>query len=132
MTLDKDSWSGYFDSLGGCAERLKAAVTLARVPLSPARAGRAGVHSLRGGLLEAIRFDPGRDEIEIAICENGGAGASIRYFVPTPRAVTVEDSALSKVIAVTDAEGIRTLISIASLDGDFGRCETVAAAQSAG
>ncbi len=92
MTLDNDSWSEYFDSLGGCAERLKAAVTLARVPLSPARARRQGP-ALRGGLLEAISFDRRRDEIVVAICQNGASGASIRYFVAAPRSVTVEDTA---------------------------------------
>lgn len=117
MTLDNDSWTEYFDSLSGCAERLKAAVTLARVPLWPARARRQGPPAATGGLLEAIRFDRRRDEIEVAICQNGAAGASIRYYVPAPRSVTVEESALSKLIAVTDAEGIRTLISIASLTG---------------
>jgi len=127
MTLENDSWSEYFDSLNGCAERLKAAVTLARVPLSPARARRQDAHVARGGLLETIRFDSGRDEIEIAICQNGSSGASIRYFVPAPRSVTIEDSSLSKVIAVTDAEGVRTLISIASLDGELGQCKLAAA-----
>jgi hypothetical protein len=131
MTLDNDSWGEYFDTLNGCAERLKAAVTLARVPLSPARAGRQGFHSMMGGLLETISFDRQRDEIEVAICQNGAAGASVRYFVPAPRSVTVDDSAPSKVIAVTDAEGVRTLISIASLDGDFGRCESTGAAEPA-
>ncbi len=131
MTLENDSWSEYFDSLNGCAERLKAAVTLARVPLSPARARRQGAHVASGGLLEAIRFDSGRDEIEIAICQNGAAGASIRYFVGAPRSVTVDDSSLSKVISVTDAEGVRTLISIASLNGDLGRCESTDAARPA-
>ena len=122
MTLDNDSWSEYFDSLGDRAERLKAAVTLARVPLLPARAGRHSLHSLRGGLLEAIRFDAGRDEIEVAICQNGSSGASVRYYIPAPRSVSVEASSLGKVIAVTDAEGVRTLISIASVDGDLGEC----------
>jgi hypothetical protein len=131
MTLDNDSWSRYFDSLGGCAERLKAAVTLARVPLSPARAGRQGASALTGGLLEAIRFDAGRDEIEVAICQNGAAGASLRYFVPAPRSVAVDDSSLSKVITITDAEGVRTLISIASLDAEFDRCVRTDAVQAA-
>ena len=131
MTLDNDSWCEYFDTLNGCAERLKAAVTLARVPLSPARAGRQGLHSLMGGLLETIHFDRGRDEIEVAICQNGASGASVRYFVPAPRSITVEESSPSKVIAVTDAEGVRTLISIASVDGEFERCESTAAARAA-
>ncbi len=132
MTLENDSWCEYFDSLSGRTERLKAAVTLARVPLSPARARQQGAHVARGGLLEAIRFDSGRDEIEIAICQNGAAGASIRYYVPAPRSVTVDDSSLSKVISVTDAEGVRTLISIASLNGELGRCESASAARPAG
>ncbi len=131
MTLENDSWSGYFDSLGSCAERLKAAVTLARVPLSPARAGRHGATALTGGLLEAISFDAGRDEIEVAICQNGAAGASIRYFVAAPRSVTVDESSLSKVITVTDAEGAQTLISIAGLDAEFDRCARTDAVQAA-
>ena len=128
MTLDNDSWSAYFDSLGSCAERPKAAVTLARVPLSPARARRLRATALTGGLLEAISFDAGRDEIEVAICQNGAAGASIRYFVAAPRSVTVDESSLSKVIGVTDAEGVRTLISIATLGGELEQCDRTAAA----
>ncbi len=127
MTLENNSWSEYFDSLTTCAEGLTAAVTLARVPLSPARAGRPEADSLRGGLLEAIRFDARRNEIEVAICQNGTSGASVRYFVPAPRSVTVEETSMGKVIAVTDAEGVRTLISIASLDGELDLCRLTAA-----
>jgi hypothetical protein len=118
MTLDNDSWSEFFDSLNSCTERLNAAVTLARVPLSSARAGRRRPIDARGGLLEAIRFDSRQDEIEVAICQNGASGASVRYFVPAPRSVSVEDSSLTKVIAITDAEGVQTLISVASLEGE--------------
>ena len=121
MTLDNDSWSEFFDSLNSCSERLKAAVTLARVPLLPARVGRQEPIDARGGLLETIRFDRGQDEIEVAICQNGASGASVRYFVPAPRSVTVEDSSLTKVISITDAEGVRTLISVASVDTHAGR-----------
>ena len=85
MTLDNDSWSEYFDSINVCAERLRAAVTLARVPLLPARAGRQGERPARGGLLEAIRFNRQLDEIEVAISQNGASGASVRYFVSSPR-----------------------------------------------
>ena len=116
MTLDNDSWSEYFDSINVCAERMRAAVTLARVPLSPARAGRQ--LGARGGLLEAIRFNRHEDEIEVAICQNGAAGVSVRYFVPSPRTVTVEDSSFSKLISITDADGLRTLVSVAALDRD--------------
>jgi hypothetical protein len=38
MTLDNDSWSELFDSIGVGDECLRATVTLARVPLMPARA----------------------------------------------------------------------------------------------
>ena len=113
MTLDNDSWCEYFDSLNGCAEGLKAAVALARAPLFPARAERPNGIDVKGGLFEAIRFDRDRDEIEVAICQNGTSGASIRYFVSAPRSVTVEESALTKLIAITDAEGVRTLVSVA-------------------
>jgi hypothetical protein len=131
MTLENDSWSGYFDTLNGCAERLKAAVTLARVPLSPARAGRPGTHAAKGGLLESISFDRRRDEIVVAICQNGASGASIRYFVPAPRTVTIESYSLSNVISITDAEGVCTLVSIASLDGALDECIRAAASGAA-
>jgi hypothetical protein len=119
MTLDNDTWSAYFDSINVCAERLRAAVTLARVPLSPVRAGRNGELGAKGGLLEAISYDRPRDEIEVAIRQNGASGASLRYFVPSPRSVTVEDSALSKLICITDLAGLRTIVSIASVAPEF-------------
>ncbi len=118
MTLDDDSWSEYFDSINDCAERLRAAVTLARVPLLPARAGRHGERPARGGLLEAIRFNRQLDEIEVAISQNGASGASVRYFVPSPRSVTVEDFSFGKLISITDSDGLSTVIHITSLDHD--------------
>jgi hypothetical protein len=120
MTLDNGSWSEYFDSINVRAERLRAAVTLARVPLPPARAGRHGGRPARGGLLEAIRFNRRLDEIEVAISQNGASGASVRYFVPSPRSVTVEDFSFGKLISITDSDGLSTVISLTSLDHDRG------------
>ena len=96
MTLDNDSWHEFFDELNSRGERLKAAVTLARVPLSPARARRPEPIDARGGLLEEIRFDRERNEIQVAICQNGTGGASVRYFVSAPRLISVDDLPCAK------------------------------------
>jgi len=120
MTLDNDSWIEYFDSINVRRERLRAAVTLARVPLSPARAGRREPLDASGGQLEGIGYNRPRDEIEVAIRHGGESGSSVRYFVPSPRSVTVEDSALSKLICITDCAGLRTVVSITSFEREFG------------
>ena len=119
MTLDNDCWSSYFDEINVFAERLKATVTLARVPLSPARVGRASAIDALGGLLDSISYNRSLDEIEVAIRRNGTPDASLRYFVPRPRSVSVEDRTMSKVICITDRVGLRTIVSLASCDAKF-------------
>jgi hypothetical protein len=119
MTLDTDSWSAYFDEINVFAERLKATVTLARVPLSPVRAGRTRAIDAKGGLLDSIRYNRSLDEIEIAIRRNGAADASLRYFIPAPRSVSVEDRTLSKLICITDRAGLRTMLSLVSYEPEF-------------
>jgi hypothetical protein len=119
MTLDGESWVEYFDSLGVGEPRLKATVTLARVSLTPARAERAQP----GGLLDGIRYDPGADEIEVEIQHATGQGGGLRYFVPSPRYVTVEEHEQAKMICVTDAGGLRTMINLVVVDAELGRAE---------
>jgi hypothetical protein len=124
MTLDNDTWTEYFDSINVRSERLRAAVTLARVPLSPARAGRRQQLDARGGRLEAIRYNRPQDEIEVEIRSRADEGSSVRYFVPSPRSVTVEDSPLTKLICITDCAGLRTMVSIASFERELGAIGT--------
>jgi hypothetical protein len=114
MTIDDDSWSEYFDAINVSSERMRVTVTLARVPLAPVRAGREADVGARGGYLEEIRYNRHADEIEICICRNGAGEASLRYFIPCPRSLTVEEHELSKVICITDSAGLRTVVSLVS------------------
>lgn len=116
MTLDDDNWIDYFDSITSRGERLRATVALGRVPLSPARERRGGPDGGTGGLLDGIRYNPASDDVEICIWQGGAPAGRVRYFVPSPRSVTVEEGEGSKLICVTDSGGLRTMISLISLE----------------
>jgi hypothetical protein len=133
MTLDDTEWSGYFDSLTAGGDLLRATVTLARVRLAPVRAygaARGGVldafarvplspvRARRGdneGVLDGIRYNRSSDELEVRIRQGPDRPVWRRYFVPAPRAVTVEEREEGRVICVTDAGGLRTVITLVSV-----------------
>jgi hypothetical protein len=69
--------------------------------------------------LRAIAYDHHANELELVVGEEGqhSAGA-LRYFVPAPRAVAVEQSDDETAITVDDASGTRTLIRLHAAQGD--------------
>ena len=109
-----------FDSLAAGDQRLGASVEVARVSLSPERAERGGPAGRHDRLLAGIRYDKGRDEIEVCIRSHLGRDHSIRFFLSSPRSVTAEEVEGEKLIRVSDANGVDTLIRLVELPGGDG------------
>jgi hypothetical protein len=105
-------WSRYFDALALSCERW-----LVTVGLCPGErrddgptAPRTPHYLQRARPLSAIRYDPGSDEIEVAVGDDQSRDAGVRYFVSTPQSIRLEEFDHTKVISVLDASGVQTRI----------------------
>ncbi len=115
-------WQEYFDAITAGGRHLKATVELARVSLSPGPADQGEPASRQDGLLAGIRYDRRQDEIEIRIRRRGARGHSVRFFLPAPRGVTIEERDEHKLIRVSDADGVCTEITLVELlEGESGQ-----------
>jgi hypothetical protein len=111
-----ERWEEYFQSLAASGIHLGATVEVARVSLSPGRAERGWPASrVDNTLLAGIRYDRGRDEIEVSLRRPLGTAPAIRLFLPEPRDVRVVEQGSEKRVHVTDARGGCTVITLMEL-----------------
>jgi hypothetical protein len=103
VTLPAQAWSERFARITAERARWLAEVTVL---------GPEPCASPQRRRLHAIAYRHDADELEVAVCDAGRHAAELHYFVSCPRAISVEECALTTAITVDDATGIRTLIRL--------------------
>jgi hypothetical protein len=108
VTLHAEDWVGYFESIALHSDRW-----LASVALGWERANGDGTSSPRP--LRTVAYDPHDDELEVAVGGEPARSPTLRYFVPSPRAITIEEFDHTRAVMVDDSRGLRTLIRLFGL-----------------
>ena len=113
--LEAERWSEYFETIAHDVAGVLA--TLEVVP------GSHDEHTTRlPQELHAIGYCPSEDVLELAVAI-AGHRASVRYFIPGPRRIRLEQSDDRADILVEDASGTATLIRLFNLPRPVTGCE---------
>ncbi len=110
LRLDVGDWVDYFSSLQVNCERWLACVELGSPTAKEERPDPRSPSRPFGRPLRTIGYDPHADELEIAVGGGVSQRPSLRYFVSSPRAITVEEFDHTRAVLVDDSNGDRTLI----------------------
>jgi hypothetical protein len=107
VSLRADAWADYFRAI-----RRECGPVLAIVSLAPDRGGADQSGRSVERTLRAIRYDPGRDVLELSVGGVAGRGPALRYFISAPREILVKESPASTVILIEDAGRHRTAVGL--------------------
>lgn len=102
--LRSAEWRDYLAALGDGAPMV-ARIALGSLGCASA-AGRAHGHRLL-----SISYDDRADEIEVHV-GRPASETGLRYFIPEPRSIVVQESARALGVVVDDASGVRTVIEL--------------------
>jgi hypothetical protein len=103
-----EDWVSYFDAIQLDRERW-----LTSVEVHERWAGGARPDARRP--LRSIGYDAATDELQISVGGGEPRAPSLRYFVCSPRTITVEEFEHTRAVFVDDASGARTLIRLFDL-----------------
>ena len=103
--LHSEVWSEFFGQLERCCADSMATVDF------QARGGERQPSTKRRRL-RAIRYDAGRDVVELSAGGEGDLGPAVRYFIRRPRRITVEEASGGSRILIEDGSQGVTEIAI--------------------
>jgi hypothetical protein len=107
--LHSEVWSEFFHQLERCCADSMATVDF------QARGGERQA-SRKRRRLRAIRYDGGRDVVELSAGGEGDLGPAVRYFIRSPRRITVEEASDGSRILIEDGSHGVTEIAIEEPD----------------
>ena len=107
--LRSEEWAEYLNAFSG---RCSGSPT--RVAIEAPADGR-GRDQLPGRrLLHAIDYDELRDMLEVSVGNGDPGRAALRFFIASPRTITVAEDDREHALLIDDSSGLRTVVSCAA------------------